>query len=241
MKVLITGSASGVAKGVIRRLDEVYDLRLLDLHRSDDFLDHDWVIGSILDRKALDTALKQAEAVINFVIVRGDASELSFDVNVKGLYMLLEAIEYHGIKRFVQVSSTATVIGHWYEGKRITVDSPPTTRGRYSLCKMLQEQICEHVARNSEVRIVALRPWMPCDGLTEVDASGQKTLREYAPGLIDTSDFGEACRLAIEADLPRPFEVFHTVATQEARERFDADRTEALLGFRPKEDFQRLL
>ncbi len=119
MKVLITGSASGVAKGVIRRLDEVYDLRLLDLHRSDDFLDHDWVIGSILDRKALDTALKQAEAVINFVIVRGDASELSFDVNVKGLYMLLEAIEYHGIKRFVQVSSTATVIGHWYEGKRI--------------------------------------------------------------------------------------------------------------------------
>lgn len=87
---------------------------------------------------------------------------------------------------------------------------------------------------------MALRPWEPCEGLTEVDASGRETPRKYRPGLIDTRDFGEACRLGIETDLPHAFEVFHTVATREARERFDAARTEEWLGFRAKEDFQRL-
>jgi nucleoside-diphosphate-sugar epimerase len=109
------------------------------------------------------------------------------------------------------------------------------------MCKLLQEQICEHVAHNSEVRIVALRPWQPCEGLTEVEASGREKPRQYMPGLIDTRDFGEACRLALERDLPNAFEVFHAVATREARERFDAERTERLLGFRAGEDFQSLL
>jgi hypothetical protein len=109
------------------------------------------------------------------------------------------------------------------------------------MCKLLQEQICEHVAHNSEVRIVALRPWQPCEGLTEVEASGREKPRQYMPGLIDTRDFGEACGLALERDLPNAFEVFHAVATREARERFDAERTERLLGFRAGEDFQSLL
>jgi len=45
------------------------------------------------------------------------------------------------------------------------------------------------------------------------------------------------CRLAIEATELGDFEVFHIVATAEARKRFDADRTEKLLGFRAKLDF----
>jgi UDP-glucose 4-epimerase len=240
MKVLITGAASAIARGVVRELGEEHDLRLLDLRRSDALADESWVVGSILDPTVLAEALADVQAVVNFVIVRSEDSGAMFDANVKGLYLLLEAASAQGVKRFVQVSSTAPVIGHWHAGRSISVASPPTTRGRYSLCKLLQEQICEHVARNGSMRIVALRPWAPCEGLTVTDEAGRTARREYGPGLIDTRDFGRACGLALARNLPGPFEVFHTVATREARERFDADRTERILGFCAREDFQSL-
>jgi nucleoside-diphosphate-sugar epimerase len=240
MKVLVTGAASPIARGVVGTLRGHHDLRLLDVRRPDEPGDDPWVVGSILDPAALDEALEGIDAVLNFVVVRSDDTGEMFDVNVKGLYLLLEAAAARDVRRFVHVSSTAPVIGHWYAGRPVTVASPPTTRGRYSLCKWLQEQVCEHVARNESMRIVALRPWMPCDGPTVTDDAGRTVRREYAAGLIDTRDFGEACRLALEADLPGAFEVFHTVATREARRRFDADRTESVLGFRAAEDFESL-
>ena len=241
MKMLITGAASSIAPGVIRTLEKSYELRLLDQAPSPIFPDHDWVVGSILDRDLLQEALRAVQLVVNFVIVRDLAPERMIEINVAGLFGLLETVAEAGIRRFVQVSSTATVIGHWYQGQDITVNSSYTTRGRYSLCKMLQEKVCDHVARNSAVQIVALRPWHPCAGLTVVDEAGVEAPRAYAPGLIDTEDFGQACRLASEVDLSTPFEIFHTVATAEARGRFDAQRTEDILGFRAREDFSALL
>lgn len=240
MKVLVTGAAGSVAPGVIERLSECFELRLCDLHQPDSLSGYPWVVGSILDEPVRAEALAGIDAVVNFVVVRSEDSGLMFDVNVKGLYLLLETAQARGVRRFVQVSSTAPVIGHWHEGRAITVASAPTTRGRYSLCKLLQEQICEHAARNGSIRIVALRPWAPCAGLSERDASNAESRRAYAPGLIDTYDLGEACRLAIETELPSAFEVFHTVATRQARERFDADHTKRVLGFEAREDFESL-
>lgn len=246
MRVLITGAAGAVARGVIWRLERVYDLRLADVVQSQQFTHHDWAVGSILDREFVERAVQDVQAVVHFAIARkaedpADTTELIFDVNVKGLYLLLEACEAAGVRRFVHVSSTAPVIGHWYAGRNITVDSPYTTRGRYSLSKMLQENICEHMARNADMTIVALRPWAPCEGLTTLNDAGGEIPRPYQPGLIDTQDFGEACRLAINAQHLGKFEIFHTVATQEARERFDAQRTEQVLGFRAQQDFHSLL
>lgn len=239
-RVLVTGASSKISRGVIRKLEENYELCLLDLERSKDFPDHKWVVGSILNPSVLDEALENADAIVNFILKRGDITESIFDVNVKGLYVMFEALKRRNIQRFVHVSSTATVIGHWYSGtERITVESPFATQGRYSMCKMLQERICEHVARNSDIQIVALRPWAPCEGLSSKDEFGKDVLRKYEPGLIDTEDFGVACQLAIEANLPHSFEIFHTVATHEARTRFDSERTEKLLGFRAKEDFHK--
>jgi nucleoside-diphosphate-sugar epimerase len=237
MKVLITGAAGQVASGVVEPLSRYFDLRLSDVKPSGRFAEYDWIIGSILDIDFLHEAMKDVQAIINFTVVRPEADDAeataqTFDVNVKGLYFLLEAAEQAGIERFVHVSSTAPVIGHWYEGTKVTVNSALTTRGRYSLAKALQEVICAHIARNSNMRVVVLRPWHP----TEVSAKP-----DYHPGLISAEDFAEACRLAIDSTVLGQFEIFHAVATQEARERFDAERTEHLLGFRAKEDFHELL
>jgi len=246
MRVLVTGAAGTVAPGVIRPLEKSYTLKLLDLTQSEQFAHHEWAVGSILDSEFLETAVQDVQAVVHCAVARKApgrdvTTEQFFDVNVKGLYLLLETCLKLGVRRFVHVSSTATVIGHWYAGRKITVDSPYTTRGRYSLTKVLQESICEHMARNSDMTIVVLRLWHPCEGLTTRDESGEEVPRPYHPGLIDTEDFGEACRLAIEGDKLSQFEVFHTVATQEARERFDAERTERILGFQAREDFHSLL
>lgn len=238
-RVLITGAAGEVAPGVVRALARHYELRLLDLVRSDASPEHECIVGSILDAQVLSRALKDVHAVVHMAIAKETAgrkpdTEQFFDVNVKGLYLLLAAAAEADVRCFVHMGSTAPVIGHWYAGENITVHSPYTTRGRYSLTKALQETVCEHFARNSDVRLVVLRPWVPCD------ASGAKPPAEYTPGLIDGEDLGEACRLAIEATHLGRFEVFHTVATPEARRRFDADRTEKLLGFRAKLDFKDL-
>lgn len=239
MRILITGAAGNVAAGVIRTLAGFYQLRLLDLVRSESFSDHEWITGSILDSGTLERALKDVQAVVHLAIIRkgqgGDwATEAMFDVNVRGLYMVLQAAVDAGIDRFVHIGSTAPVIGHWYAGENITIDSPYTTRGRYSLTKAIQELTCEHFARNTDLRVVVLRPWVPCD------AGGGKAPEKYHPGLIDTEDLGLACRLAIQATGLDKFEIFHTVATPEAQRRFDADRTEKILGFRPRLNFQNL-
>lgn len=244
-RVLITGAAGTVAQGLVPKLARHYRLRLLDLTRSEEFARHDWATGSILDRSFLKTALVGNHGVVHCAAAskaaaRDFTTEEYFDINVKGLYVLLEMCREAGVSRFVHVGSTAPVIGHWYAGERITVDSSWTTRGRYSLTKMLQEQVCEHVARNSDMHIVVLRPWGPCKGLTIRDESGREVPRPYAPGLIEAEDFAEACRSALEAHFDR-FRVFHTVATREARERFDADVTERDLGFRAREDFHEVL
>ena len=236
MKILVTGAAGEVAPGVVRALARHNQHRLLDQSRGDELSAAEWVIGSILDTDLLARALEGVEAVVHLAIAKESAgrkpdTEEFFDVNVKGLYLLLAAAQAGGARCFVHIGSTAPVIGHWYEGRNITVNSPYTTRGRYSLTKALQELVCEHFARNTELRVVVLRPWSPCD------ASGGTVPAEYSPGLIDGEDVGEACRLAIEATELGDFEVFHIVATAEARKRFDADRTEKLLGFRAKLDF----
>jgi nucleoside-diphosphate-sugar epimerase len=246
MRILVTGAAGAVAGGAVRTLAGHFELRLLDVKRAKGSAHQDWVIGSILDQEVRRKALEGVGAVVHFAIVRPSSddeqdTDRTFDVNVKGLYLLLETCDQLGIRRFVHVSSTAPVIGHWYAGRDVSVTSPPTTVGRYSLTKWLQEQICEHMARNSEMTIIALRPWAPCDGLTTVSETGDQIPRPYQPGLIDSEDFGHACRLAIQADHLRGFQLFHTVATQEARRRFDAARTEQMLGFRAREDFSSLL
>ena len=246
MKVLVTGASGLVARGVIQTLAKYHTLKLLDLTRSERFADHDWAVGSILDPAFLENALQDVDTIVHCVKPpeaddHHTETAQGFDINLKGLYFLLDIAVQAGIRRFVHVSSTAPVIGNWYEGQDITIDAAYTTRGRYSLTKMLQERICEHMARNSDMTLVALRLWVPCEGVTMVDESGQEVPRPYHPGLIDTRDFGEACHLALETEDIGPFEIFHIVATQEAQERFDAARTKSILGFEAKEDFHHLL
>ena len=245
MKVLVTGAAGEVAPGIIRTLCRHYDLRLTDLRRSEAFPEAEWQEGSILDEAFLERLTEGVDAVVHTAVVRkAPGREFTtgefFDVNVKGLYLLLEKAEAAGVKVLVHIGSTAPVIGHWFEGRDITVESPLTTRGRYSLTKALQEVICEHMSRNSDMRFVVLRPWVPCDRLERTGGQGGEAPRDYSPGLIDTEDLGEACRLAIENGDLGKYEVFHTVATREARARFDFDRTRDVLGFTPSEDFETL-
>jgi nucleoside-diphosphate-sugar epimerase len=239
VKVLVTGASGGVARGVVRTLSRHYELRLMDLTRCDELADHDWIEGSILDPAALRRAVDGVGAVVHLAAAtsqRRPTTEAFFDVNVKGLYLLLEAAAGAGVKTFVHVSSTAHVIGNWHEGRSVTVDSPPTTRGRYSLTKALQEIVCEHVARNTSMRVVALRLWSPREA-ADLRRRARRGEDVYNPGLIDTEDFGRACRAAIEAEGLDDFEIFHCVSTDEARRRFDADRTERRLGWRADDDF----
>ena len=98
---------------------------------------------------------------------------------------------------------------------------------------------CEHFSRNSDQLIVALRFGGAREGaeVRRRAAAGEDT---YDPGMIDTEDLGRAALAAIENDKLGKFEIFHCVATQEARRRFDSQRTERLLGWKAQDDFSDL-
>jgi UDP-glucose 4-epimerase len=236
MKVLITGAAGEIAPGIIQHLANYYELILLDLKKNEQLKQYSWQTGSVLDPGFLKAALQGVQAIVNLAVFRKHkgqpaSTDQFFDINVKGLFVLLETAAEAGIKKIIHMGSTAPVVGHWYGGGKITVESPYTTTGRYSLTKALQETICEHASRNWDMQVAVLRPSNPCEGANQ---------NWYQIGLIDTGDLGEACRLAIEATDLKPYEVFHVVATEEARDRSDAERTEKLLGFRAQHDFSHL-
>ncbi len=96
MRILATGVSGSVGPGVVKGLATNNQLRLLDLHRRDDLGDHEWFVGSILDADLLAEALRGVDGVVHMAAIRsgaggGQTTDAFFDVNVKGLYLLLAA------------------------------------------------------------------------------------------------------------------------------------------------------
>jgi nucleoside-diphosphate-sugar epimerase len=151
MRILITGAAGNVARGMIPRLGAAgHDLVLTDLNRAPDlplFAGLEFVQCDLQAGFGLERAAQGCDLVLHTAawhgIHSGEKTEADFwRLNVDGTFWTLQAARAAGVRRLVFLSSLA-----WHDAY-----------GKYGFTKRVGEELCEYARRNHGVRYVALRP-----------------------------------------------------------------------------------
>jgi len=242
MKVLITGAAGHLGRGIIVPFEEHgHDLRLMDVTPMTS--EHETVVGDVADLETVRAALAGVDGLLiaHMAPTRPDSygtPTIPFDANVKGTANLFFAAAEAGIERVALVSSTSAIAGH--DLARYPHDLPPKTqtgeKALYALTKACQELIAEHYHRQCGMNVGVLRPAYIIDADTMTDKGG-RSIPHYMDHLVDRRDIGEAARLCLEcADLG--YETFNLMGTVESLDKWDVSYTRERLGWKPKYDFQ---
>ena len=238
MRVLITGAAGYVGRQLTRGLEGLHELRLADVQPLDG--EARFVSADVTRLGDMLRAVDGMDAVVHLAVASGLEGEveddalnaLRFDVNVKGTYNVLEAARRHGVRRVVHTSSVMVAWGY-VPSERIASDAPPRTVGTYSLTKSLAEGVCEHFARNHGMSLVCLRIPKPID---PGDPHWQG--RRLRPQWLAFADLIQAFQLALTAPAIG-FEII-TVVSESARRRWELEKAERVLGYRPTASLEQL-
>jgi nucleoside-diphosphate-sugar epimerase len=247
VKVLVTGAAGFLGRGLILHLESKHELRLMDV--VDFETPHEKVLGSAADLATCRRAVQGCQAlVIAHMAPWGEGGgnyktpALPFDVNVKGTANLFCAAVEAGIKQVVLVSSIASVGGTGGGQAFFSRDLPLKPSAKfstmYSLSKACQELIAELYHREHQMNVAVLRVGYILsaeDGGRVVDKYGREIHIRH-PQNTERRDIGLAALLALDVpDLG--YEVFYVVSTPEGDTKFDVAYTRQRLGWKPQHDF----
>lgn len=232
MKVLITGATGRIGSKLAARLEGEHELRLLSRHPVAG--DGRWHRADITDLKRVVPVCQGMDAVVHLAIATGhegdyeddDFNAARFDINVKGTYNVFEAAARAGVKRVVYASSLTAVWGYpapqWVEG-----DAPARPVDTYGFTKYVGEEIGRYYARMHPMSVVCMRLPAPVD--VEDPASRSGTL---LPQWMAYPDMVEALSLALTAPVTG-MEIV-TVVGESSRRRWDLERAQKVLGWRPR-------
>jgi len=244
MKVLVTGAAGYLARGLVVPFERTgYTLRLMDVVAFES--PHETVVADVADLDAVRGAVKGVDAIIvAHMAPRNPDSYVSptlpFDINVKGTANLFHTAVEHGVKRVVLISSTGAPIAHGRSehGEDVPHTASPKSRGMYGLTKALQEIIAEQYAREHRMAVAALRVGWVMDQDSLVNKYGTRITR-YSPMLTDRRDIGEVARLCL-GHPNLTYEVFNVMSTPESMTVSDVQHTCDFLGWTPCYPFTNL-
>lgn len=244
MKILLVGADGKVARCVGSALLPDYDLRLL-VHRAPSGLEGEDIYGDVRNPDDVARAMEGVDMVLHFAIAaysrRPGQSELcvaqaQFDVNVRGVYNVVQSAAQCGVKRVIYTSSMTVSQADRHAVERdqlMTEHDPVTPKAAYPLTKYLGEEICRCHADRFPLGVICFR-------LGNVVPKPGKPLEQtrYYPGWIHGDDVGRAYRLALEArDIS--FEVFHIIADVPGL-KWDNAKAKRLLGFTATHRFEEL-
>lgn len=155
MRVLVVGGAGYVA-GLFRPIVAgVHTLRIFDRRAGAD------VVGDATDPGALAGAMDGIDAVIHCAMTRTDQSADMFDLNVKSLYLTLDAARQAGVPHAVYISSMSVYDD--IKARSVEGESVPAADARdpYGLTKRLGEAVCQAAAQEWDMTINILRLTWP--------------------------------------------------------------------------------
>jgi len=238
MKILVTGAAGYLGRGLIVPFEGEHDLRLMDVVEFES--PHEVMVASVAD---LDDCRKAVDGIDAIVIAHMasrqagsyDTPVAPFDVNVKGTANLLFAAVEQGVRKAVLISSSGVVAHHQKAKTFLTLDMPLRGAGMYPLTKICQEVIAEQFHLEYGIGVAALRPAY----ITDEDSCKDKYGREASEcnwQFIDRRDIGLAAKLALELD-DLGFERFYVLGTPMAKDHAEMGPTYERLGWEPQHPF----
>jgi nucleoside-diphosphate-sugar epimerase len=217
--VVVTGSAGKIGREAVRALKAVghrvvgFDLKAgtSDGVRTAavDCTDFGEVIGAL---SGIDTMGGTPDAVVHLagIAAPGLASDARiFDVNTISTYNVFSACAKLGIRR-IAWGSSETILGLPFSTPPaflpLDETQPDTPNWSYALAKFLGEQMADQVVRwHPEMTIVSLRfsnVFDAADYAQQPAVAAKPAIRKFNLwGYVDARDAGNACRLAIEANL----------------------------------------
>lgn len=235
MQLVIAGGAGKVGRLVLPTLAQRYAIRVVDLVAPPAEPPVEFVPADATDYHAMRSVAEGQDALIYLAtgstrpLIEGrpmpDWAPSHFDLNVKGLYLTLQAAVDVGVRRFVHISSMS--VFRAFMGERDLDDRAPDATSGYGLSKRLGEQVCESVCREHGIGITALRLILPVS-----DDEWIRRNDEYAEVATAASDVASAMLAALDHQ-PHGFEPY--IVTGDYRERhLDWSRTKARLGWEPR-------
>ena len=198
MKILLTGAAGFVGRAAVDILNQDHEVTAFDIRPVEDY--DNTVQGDVLDYTTLETVMAGHDAVVNTIMAPNGSYGMEgpgFDINVRGMFNLLEAARVCEIQRFVHTSSGA-VHGGYPEDTFLTYDLYPLkAASSYDLSKLVQEELARNYHEQHGLSIACIRPWGIIDSDEMVTTDGHPVNGFYY-GSIDRRDVASALKCALD-------------------------------------------
>jgi len=188
--------------------------------------------GDATDPDAIREAVRGMDVVVYMAMVPLEhlhSVPLNYDINLKGLHLLLEAACDEGITRVVHVGTgsvfDATLMPHHD-------DLPHNALSVYGMTKGLAERVCEWYCRRRNISIISLRLWLPLSHeMREQIVERQDGLSMWLSLATRDVDVARAVQLAIDC----PAKGFHAVLIcgDIDQNHVRTDKARDLLGWEP--------
>lgn len=239
MKVLVTGSEGSIGRMVVRALaDAGHEVRGLDFASRTDS-PRQFFAGSITDPEGVARAMEGMDTVVHLAAIPDDADfmEVLLEPNVIGPYRIFEAAVAAGVRRVV-VASSIQVNAPWSsEDEVIRIEDTPLLNNHYALTKLWAEDLALFYAQKRHLSTIAVRiGWYPREARNIEDNPLLPVLMNWYLSRRDASDFFRRC-----VESPRPEaghrEVLFAVGRQKHPPCFDLSRSEAVLGYVPRDTY----
>ncbi|MBW7889080.1 MAG: NAD(P)-dependent oxidoreductase [Bacteroidetes bacterium] len=160
MKILITGDSGFIGSFSTKKLQaEGFEINGIDIDPQKKYpVDYPYIVGNILDAKALERCMQGVECIIHLAAEHKDfgiSKEQYYAVNQHGMETLLSAANKFGIKKILFFSSVV-VYGDHQPSNELTEPSPIN---HYGASKLAGEKVLRQWAEeNNERSAVILRP-----------------------------------------------------------------------------------
>lgn len=249
-RIIVFGAAGWVGRAVLANLEGKHTIRAADYGpeawASYEDVDGSWSAGEIVhcdirDYEQVAAAIDGMDAIIHTAVLGGGVqgaytpgSDLPWQVNLKGLWNVLDVAREQQIRRVVHIGSCQ--VEH-PDGVFFDADVRRPDGSAYAVSKRLQEEMCRQFHEAFGISMVVLRPCSIVDSRLGI-SKYRKPLAEQGTGSVCRHDLAEACRLAVEAE-DIGLEVLHTTGLPEADDFCNAAHGRQVLGLEYRGDLRR--
>ncbi|MEO7587099.1 MAG: NAD(P)-dependent oxidoreductase [Arachnia sp.] len=227
MKIVVMGGSGRVASLVVPRLGLEHDVTVADRRRAQ-WWSGDFVHIDVMDHARLPALFKGVDALVYMAMGpredwgSADWARQHFDVNVTGLYLILQAAGHAGVSRIVHTSSGSV----FADFLRRDPGSRPDAADAYGLSKACGEVVAEAAAAQFDIPVVALRLFLP-----KRDDEYRSMTGPDAGIATAGSDVARAYLSALTTELPAGFHTAHISGNRD--EAISVGSARQLLGWEP--------